>query len=217
MVKRATETPWSRDSGRARNSLADRLGTLSVGTRAYLHLYGISVSYFIFRRKIMSKKVGIIMGSDSDLPIIKKATDMLKSLAIPFEVHIYSAHRTPVEAAEFAKSAKANGFGALICAAGMAAHLAGAIAANTVLPVIGIPCKSSNLDGLDALLSTVMMPTGIPVATVAIDGGANAALLAAQMIALTDEALAAKLEAKKIADAKAVLAKDAAVAAEFNK
>ncbi len=159
----------------------------------------------------MSKKVGIIMGSDSDLPIIKKATDMLKSLAIPFEVHIYSAHRTPVEAAEFAKSAKANGFGALICAAGMAAHLAGAIAANTVLPVIGIPCKSSNLDGLDALLSTVMMPTGIPVATVAIDGGGNAALLAAQILAGEDDALYDRLVAKRAADAAKVLEKDAKV------
>ena len=159
----------------------------------------------------MSKKVGIIMGSDSDLPIIKKATDMLKSLQIPFEVHIYSAHRTPVEAAEFAKAAKKNGFGALICAAGMAAHLAGAIAANTVLPVIGIPCKSSNLDGLDALLSTVMMPTGIPVATVAIDGGGNAALLAAQILANEDDALYDRLVAKRASDAAKVLAKDAKV------
>ena len=159
----------------------------------------------------MSKKVGIIMGSDSDLPIIRKATDMLRSLDIPFEVHIYSAHRTPVEAAEFAKNARENGFGALICAAGMAAHLAGAIAANTVLPVIGIPCKSSNLDGLDALLSTVMMPTGIPVATVAIDGGGNAALLAAQILATEDGALYEKLLAKRQADAAKVLAKDATV------
>ena len=159
----------------------------------------------------MSKKVGIIMGSDSDLPIIKKATDMLKSLDIPFEVHIYSAHRTPVEAADFAKNAKANGFGALICAAGMAAHLAGAIAANTVLPVIGIPCKSSNLDGLDALLSTVMMPTGIPVATVAIDGGGNAALLAAQILANEDDALYDRLVAKRASDAAKVLEKDARV------
>ena len=159
----------------------------------------------------MSKKVGIIMGSDSDLPIIKKATDMLRSLEIPFEVHIYSAHRTPVEAAEFAKAAKKNGFGALICAAGMAAHLAGAIAANTVLPVIGIPCKSSNLDGLDALLSTVMMPTGIPVATVAIDGGGNAALLAAQILANEDDALYERLVAKRASDAAKVLAKDAKV------
>ena len=130
------------------------------------------------------KKVGIIMGSDSDLPIIKKATSMLDQLDVPYEVHIYSAHRTPVEARDFALSARDNGFGVLIAAAGMAAHLAGAIAANTTLPVIGIPCKSSVLDGMDALLSTVMMPTGIPVATVAINGGANAALLAAQIIAI---------------------------------
>ena len=157
------------------------------------------------------KKVGIIMGSDSDLPIIKKATDTLKSLDIPFEVHIYSAHRTPEQARDFAVNARQNGFGALICAAGMAAHLAGAIAANTTLPVIGIPCKSSVLDGMDALLSTVMMPTGIPVATVAINGGANAALLAAQILAGSDADLAAKLDAKRASDAAAVLAKDAAV------
>ena len=137
------------------------------------------------------KKVGIIMGSDSDLPIIKKATTMLESLNIPYEVHIYSAHRTPVEARDFALNARNNGFGAIIAAAGMAAHLAGAIAANTTIPVIGIPCKSTNLDGLDALLSTVMMPTGIPVATVAIDGGANAALLAAQIIAVEDKVIPA--------------------------
>ncbi|MBQ7088759.1 MAG: 5-(carboxyamino)imidazole ribonucleotide mutase [Clostridia bacterium] len=157
------------------------------------------------------KKVGIIMGSDSDLPIIQKATDTLKALEIPFEVHIYSAHRTPVEARDFAVNARANGFGVLIAAAGMAAHLAGAIAANTTLPVIGIPCKSSALDGMDALLSTVMMPTGIPVATVAINGGANAALLAAQILAVSDPDLAAKLDAKRAADAAAVLAKDATV------
>ena len=157
------------------------------------------------------KKVGIVMGSDSDLPVVKKATDILKSLDIPFEVHIYSAHRTPVEAAEFARSARAEGFGVLIGVAGMAAHLAGAIAANTTLPVIGIPCKSAALDGLDALLSTVMMPSGIPVATVAIDGGKNAALLAAQILAVEDQALAAKLEAQRNSDAKTVLAKDAAV------
>ena len=157
------------------------------------------------------KKVGIIMGSDSDLPIIKKATDTLKALDIPFEVHIYSAHRTPVEARDFAVNARANDFGVLICAAGMAAHLAGAIAANTTLPVIGIPCKSSVLDGMDALLSTVMMPTGIPVATVAINGGANAALLAAQILAVSDADLAAKLDQKRASDAAAVLAKDATV------
>ena len=163
------------------------------------------------------KKVGIIMGSDSDLPIIRKATDMLTSLDIPFEVHIYSAHRTPVEAAEFSRNARNNGFGVIIAAAGMAAHLAGAVAANTTLPVIGIPCKSTNLDGLDALLSTVQMPTGIPVATVAIDGGGNAALLAAQIIAVEDAELAEKLNQKRISDAKKVLEKDAAVAAELNK
>ncbi len=157
------------------------------------------------------KKVGIIMGSDSDLPIIKKATDKLKALDIPFEVHIYSAHRTPVEAKVFAETAKENGFGVLIAAAGMAAHLAGAIAANTVLPVIGIPCKSTNLDGLDALLSTVQMPTGIPVATVAIDGGANAALLAAQILATSDEELYSKLKALREKEAAVVLEKDAGV------
>lgn len=154
------------------------------------------------------KKVGIIMGSDSDLPVIKKATDMLKALDIPFEVHIYSAHRTPVEARDFALNARANGFGALIAAAGMAAHLAGAIAANTTLPVIGIPCKGPVLDGLDALLSTVQMPTGIPVATVAVNGGANAALLAAQILAVEDASLAEKLDAKRAKDAAAVLEKD---------
>lgn len=154
------------------------------------------------------KKVGIIMGSDSDLPIVKKATDMLSILDIPFEVHVYSAHRTPVEASEFAKNARERGFGVLIAAAGMAAHLAGAIAANTTLPVIGIPCKGGMLDGLDALLSTVQMPTGIPVATVALNGAANAALLAAQIIAVEDRELAAKLDAKRASDAAAVLEKD---------
>ena len=147
------------------------------------------------------KKVGIIMGSDSDLPIVQKAVDMLKSLEVPYEVHIYSAHRTPVEARDFAINARDNGFGALICAAGMAAHLAGAIAANTTLPVVGIPCKGGMMDGLDALLATVQMPTGIPVATVAINGAANAALLCAQMIAIEDKDLAAKLDAKRKADA----------------
>ena len=163
------------------------------------------------------KKVGIIMGSDSDLPIIKKATDMLTALEIPFEVHIYSAHRTPVEARDFAVNARANGFGALICAAGMAAHLAGAIAANTTLPVIGIPCKGGMMDGLDALLATVQMPSGIPVATVAINGGVNAALLAAQIIAVGEPELAAKLDAKRVSDAETVLKKDAALQAELNK
>ncbi len=157
------------------------------------------------------KKVGIIMGSDSDLPIIKKATDVLKNLEIPFEVHIYSAHRTPVEARNFAISARENNFGVLIAAAGMAAHLAGAIAANTTLPVIGIPCESSVLDGMDALLSTVQMPSGIPVATVAINGGANAALLAAQILAVTDKELTEKLNKKRENDALAVLQKDATI------
>jgi len=157
------------------------------------------------------KKVGIVMGSDSDLPIVQKAVDVLKSLEIPYEVHIYSAHRTPVEARDFAVNARANGFGALICAAGMAAHLAGAVAANTTLPVIGIPCKGGMMDGMDALLSTVQMPSGIPVATVAINGGANAALLAAQIIAVSDPELAEKLDAKRRSDAAVVLAKDAAL------
>ena len=161
------------------------------------------------------KKVGIIMGSDSDLPIVQKAVDMLKSLDIPYEVHIYSAHRTPVEARDFAVNARENGFGALICAAGMAAHLAGAIAANTTLPVVGIPCKGGMMDGLDALLATVQMPTGIPVATVAINGAANAALLCAQIIAVEDKELAAKLDAKRKADAAKVLEKDRTIAANL--
>lgn len=155
------------------------------------------------------------MGSDSDLPIVQKAVDMLKSLEIPYEVHIYSAHRTPVEARDFAVNARENGFGALICAAGMAAHLAGAIAANTTLPVVGIPCKGGMMDGLDALLATVQMPTGIPVATVAINGAANAALLCAQIIAVEDKELAAKLDAKRKADAAKVLEKDRTIAANL--
>ena len=157
------------------------------------------------------KKVGIIMGSDSDLPIIQKAVDVLKTFDVPYEVHIYSAHRTPVEARDFSVSARENGFGVLIAAAGMAAHLAGAIAANTTLPVIGIPCKGPVLDGMDALLATVQMPTGIPVATVAINGGANAALLALQILAVSDAELAHKLDNKRASDAAAVLAKDASV------
>ncbi len=157
------------------------------------------------------KKVGIVMGSDSDLPIIKKATDTLKALDIPYEVHIYSAHRTPDEARDFARNARDNGIGVIIAAAGMAAHLAGAIAANTTLPVIGIPCKGPNFDGIDALLSTVQMPSGIPVATVAVNGGVNAALLSAQILAVSDGDVAAKLDAKRKADAEAVLAKDAKV------
>ncbi len=162
------------------------------------------------------KKVGIVMGSDSDLPILEKAMDTLKSLDIPFEVHVYSAHRTPEQAREFSVTARKKGFGVMIAAAGMAAHLAGAVAANTTLPVIGIPCKSSNLDGMDALLSTVQMPPGIPVATVAINGGVNAALLAAQILAVEDKDLAAKLDAKRVSDANKVLEKDAMISAKFN-
>ena len=162
------------------------------------------------------KKIGIVMGSDSDLPIVKKAVDMLNFLGIPYEAHIYSAHRTPVEAAQWAKSARENGYGAIIAAAGMAAHLAGAIAANTTLPVIGIPCASSYLDGMDALLSTVQMPTGIPVATVAINGAGNAALIAAQILAVEDAELAKKLDEKRKADAQKVLEKDANLKEKLN-
>lgn len=163
------------------------------------------------------KKVGIVMGSDSDLPILRKAMDTLDELGISYEAHVYSAHRTPEQARQFALHARENGFGAIIAAAGMAAHLAGAIAANSTLPVIGIPCKSTTLDGIDALLSTVQMPSGIPVATVAINGGVNAALLAAQILAVSDEALAAQLDAKRAADSEKVLAKDAALQAELRK
>ena len=162
------------------------------------------------------KKVGIVMGSASDLPIVKKAIDVLTFMDVPFEVHVYSAHRTPVEATEFAASARENGFGVIIAAAGMAAHLAGVLASKTTLPVIGIPCKSSNLDGLDALLATVQMPTGIPVATVAIDGAANAALIACQILALSDDILAKKLEEKREADKNAVLLKNAEIENQFN-
>ena len=162
------------------------------------------------------KKVAIIMGSDSDLPIVQKAVDVLKEFGVPFEAHVYSAHRTPDEAGEFAQNAKKNGFGVIIGVAGMAAHLAGALAARTTLPVIGLPCKSGN-DGMDALLSTVQMPSGVPVATVAINGGANAGLLAIQILAVSDDELAEKLQAKKIADAKKVLEKDKAVLEQLSK
>ena len=154
------------------------------------------------------KKVGIIMGSDSDLPVVKKAADVLKELEIPFEVHVYSAHRTPEEARDFSVNARENGFGVIIGAAGMAAHLAGAIAANTTLPVIGLPCSGAKLEGMDALLSTIMMPSGIPVATVAIDGAKNAALLTAEILAVEDAALAAKLDERRRNEAAAVLEKD---------
>lgn len=161
------------------------------------------------------KKVGILMGSDSDLPVVEKAISTLKDLGVPFEVHVYSAHRTPAQVREFTENARANGFGAIIAAAGKAAHLAGAVAAATTLPVIGIPIKSSTLDGLDALLSTVQMPSGIPVATVAIDGAANAALLAAQIIAVSDEALAAKLDNQRTDAAAKVLEKNDAVFKQY--
>ena len=161
------------------------------------------------------KKVAIIMGSDSDMPIAEKAVNTLKEYGVPFEVHIYSAHRTPIQAADFSVNARKNGFGAIIAFAGKAAHLAGALAANTTLPVIGVPVKSSTLDGLDALLSTVQMPSGIPVATVAIDGAQNAALLACQMLSIDDEEVANRLQAKREADAKKVLEKDAAISANY--
>ena len=162
------------------------------------------------------KKIGIVMGSDSDLPVVEKAINTLKEYGVPFEVHVYSAHRTPTESKEFAQNARANGFGAIIAAAGMAAHLAGAIAANTTLPVIGIPVSGGVLDGMDALLATVQMPSGMPVATVAVNGAANAALLAVQMLAIEDAELAAKLDAARKAGAEKVLAKNAAVEAKYN-
>ena len=163
------------------------------------------------------KKIAIIKGSDSDLPVAEKAVNMLASFGVPYEVHVFSAHRTPVEAKDFASSARENGFGAIIALAGMAAHLAGAIAANTTLPVVGVPVKSTNLDGLDALLSTVQMPSGIPVATVAIDGAANAAILCVQMLAIEDKDLAVKLNAMRAEGAAKVLAKNKAIEQKYNK
>ena len=162
------------------------------------------------------KKVAIIMGSDSDLPVLEKGINVLKEYGVPFEVHVYSAHRTPVEAREFTLNAESNGFGVIIAAAGKAAHLAGSIAANTVLPVIGVPVKSSNLDGVDALLSTVQMPSGIPVATVAIDGAANAALLAIQILAVSDETLSIKLKQARKSATEKVLEKDKLISAKYN-
>ncbi len=162
------------------------------------------------------KKVAIIMGSTSDLPVVEKAVDVLKEFGVPYEVRVMSAHRTPEAAREYALSARENGFGAIICAAGMAAHLAGAFAANTTLPVIGIPVKGSTFDGLDALLSTVQMPSGMPVATVAINGAANAALLAVQMLAITDEGLAAKLDAQRKANTEKIYAADKEVSEKYN-
>ncbi len=163
------------------------------------------------------KKIGIIMGSDSDLPVVQKAMDTLAAFGVPYEVHIFSAHRTPVEAAQFSASARENGFGAIIAAAGMAAHLAGALAANTTLPVVGIPVSSAQLGGMDALLSTVQMPSGIPVATVAVNGAVNAALLCVQMLAVEDEELAVKLDEKRRSDRETVLSKNAAAEARFNR
>ena len=162
------------------------------------------------------KKVAVIMGSDSDLPIVEKAVNILKEFGVEHEVHVFSAHRTPDEASAFARSAEENGFGVIIAAAGMAAHLAGAFAANTILPVIGIPVKSQTLDGIDALLSTVQMPTGMPVATVAINGAANAALLAIQMLAITDADLAAKLDAQRKANTEKIYAADKEVCEKYN-
>lgn len=163
-----------------------------------------------------TKKVAVLMGSDSDWPVVKAACAQLKEWEIPFEAHILSAHRTPAAAAEFSKNARANGFGVILCAAGMAAHLAGAIAANTTLPVVGIPMKGGAMDGLDALLATVQMPSGIPVATVALNGAKNAAVLAAQILAVTDEALAARLDAARAAMAEQIAKKEAALQAELN-
>ena len=162
------------------------------------------------------KKVAVIMGSDSDLPIVEKAIDTLKSFDVPTEVHVYSAHRTPVECAEFTRTARDNGFGVIIAAAGMAAHLAGAIAANTTLPVIGIPCKGPNFDGMDALLSTVQMPSGIPVATVAVNGAKNAALLACQILAVEDKELQEKLDNDRKSSADTVLQKDQTVSGKYS-
>ena len=200
---------WS--TTRSKGSIiADRLGTL-------LPRKSVLVRPFLLTKEVTMKKVGIVMGSDSDLPILRKSMDTLTSLGIPFECHIYSAHRTPAEARDFAVNARKNGFGCIIAAAGMAAHLAGAIAANTTLPVIGIPCKGGMMDGLDALLATVQMPSGIPVATVAVGGGVNAALLAAQIIAVSEPEVAEKLDSKRRSDAETVLRKDAALQAELNR
>ena len=173
----------------------------------YLHFY--------FFKEDRMKKVAVIMGSDSDWPVVKGACQQLETFGIPYEAHILSAHRTPAAAADFARSARANGFGVLICAAGMAAHLAGAFAGNSTLPVIGIPMKGGAADGLDALLATVQMPSGIPVATVAINGAKNAAVLAAQILAVSDDALAAKLDAQRSEMAKQIAAKEAKLQAEL--
>ncbi len=207
-------TTWEQEA-----YFADRLGVSVLQQRrryALFYLLIMRVAYQMERNDFSMKKVGIIMGSDSDLPVVEKAIDTLKEFGVPYEVHVFSAHRTPIQAAEFSKNARQNGFGAIIAAAGKAAHLAGAIAANTTLPVIGIPLKSSTLDGLDALLSTVQMPAGIPVATVAIDGAANAALLSIQILSVEDKELAEKLDASRKAASEKVLEKNKAVEEKFN-
>ena len=194
----------------------ERIISLMSTVWAALFFHGAGLSLIICGGDFM-KKAAIIMGSDSDLPIVEKAIAVFNEFEIPFEVHVFSAHRTPEEARSFSCSAKENGFGVIIAAAGMAAHLAGAIAANTTLPVIGIPCKSSALDGVDALLSTVQMPSGIPVATVAINGGANAAYLSAEILALSDDNLAAKLTAYRKAATEKVLSKNSEIENKYNK
>lgn len=190
-------------------------GIIFVDRLGALNSLRIKCALIFFGGYIM-KKIGIIMGSDSDLPTVKKAVDTLKDFSVPYEIHVFSAHRTPKEAKDFSVNARKNGFGAIIAAAGMAAHLAGAVAANTTLPVIGIPIKSGYLNGMDALLSTVQMPSGIPVATVAIDGAVNAALLAIQILAVEDENLANLLDNKRKADAQKVLDKNSAIEEQFN-
>jgi len=193
--------------------IVDRLGRLVALLQVCPVLF--LFTFPIWNGGIFMKKVAVIMGSDSDLPVVRKATDILKQFGVPFEVRVLSAHRTPLEASEFARSARDNGFGVIICAAGMAAHLAGAFAANCSLPVIGIPVKSKYLDGVDALLSTVQMPTGMPVATVAIDGAANAALLSVQILALSDDELCAKYDEYRQKATQTVLEKDRAIQSEF--
>ena len=197
---------------------ADRLGTLvhTLNECAFLVFCRVQITHFTLERMFQMKKVGIIMGSDSDLPVVEKAINTLKDFEVPFEVHVFSAHRTPVEAKEFSANARANGFGVIIAAAGMAAHLAGAVAANTTLPVIGIPIKSQNLGGMEALLSTVQMPSGIPVATVAIDGAVNSALLAIEILSLGEPELEKKLADKRAKDTATVLEKNKAIEEKYN-
>ena len=197
----------------SRKYFADRLGVSVPFERTVAAFFGLLHLKGLI---LLMRKIGILMGSDSDLPVVEKAIDTLKDFGVPYEVHVFSAHRTPVEAAEFSKNARKNGFGAIIAAAGMAAHLAGAVAANTTLPVVGIPVKSASLDGMDALLSTVMMPPGIPVATVGINGAANAALLCIEILSVEDEALAQKLTEARVKAAQKVLEKNKAVEEKYN-